>query len=660
MRTVISYLILLAVFTLSTTSADAQRRGKVDRALQAYEAGEYYEAIDLLKEAYDMVSDREEKSEIIFKIAESYRRTNNPKSAEMNYKKAILRDYQNPVAILYYADMMKMNEKYEEAIEQYRRYAELVPEDPRGNDGILSSELALQWMENPNGYEVEEMKFINTRESDYSPAFAREDYMELYFTTSREGSNGTEIHGATGENFTDIFVTKQDRKGKWSEPVPIDGEVSSEYEDGTPSFSSDFRTMYFTRCFISEKEASGCQVMYARKSGDTWGKPDALPLIGDSLVAAHPAIAPDELTLYFVTDVPGGIGGKDIYKVERESKDGDWGEPENMGEQINTVGDELFPYVHPDGTLYFSSTGHVGMGGLDIFKATLDENDNWKVENMRYPINSHADDFGITFKSDVEAGFFTSSRGGRSNDDIYSFLLPPLKFNITGEVRDEETNEIIPDATVKSISSDGVTLETTTQDDGSFKFMLKPATDYVFIASAENYLNGKERETTKGLDKSRDFTTTIYLASIEKPIELPNIFYDFAKWDLRPESMVSLDKLVETLNDNPNITIELMSHTDSRGSAQANIELSQKRAQSVVDYLIEKGIKADRLTAKGYGESQPKEIDASIVEQYPTLEEGVVLTEEYIQQLPDEELQEIAHQINRRTEFRVLTTDYNQ
>jgi len=638
----------------------AQRTKKEERAINAFEAGEYHAAIDLYKEAYEFVNDREEKNEIIFRIANCYRIVNEPKQAELWYKKVIRRDFNNPEAVLYYADAMKMNEKYEDAIIEYRRYKELVPDDPRGEEGVMSCELAMQWMENPSGYQVEEMKFLNSRESDYAPAYGREDFMEVYFTSSRDESTGNDVHGATGQNFTDIYLSKLDRKGRWSTPVPLGEEINSEFEDGTPAFSKDFNTIYFTRCKVSKNKNFGCQIMTSTREGETWGETSPLAVGGDSIVIAHPAISKDDLILYFVSDMPGGMGGKDIYMMSRESTSGEWGVPENLGPQINTMGDEVFPYVHSDGTFYFSSDGHVGMGGLDIFKATYDEENGWKVINMKYPVNSPGDDFGIVFQDEVEAGFLSSSRGVRSDDDIYSFFLPPLKFNIDGVVLDEKTEEPLAEAVVKSIGSDGITLEATTDKKGGFKFMLKPATDYVFIASKKGYLNNKERETTKGLDESKNFSTKIYLASIAKPIDLPNIFYDFAKWDLRPESMVELDKLVETLNDNPHVTIELMSHTDSRGSAEANIELSQKRAQSVVDYLIEKGIEEDRLSAKGYGESTPKIVDEKINEEYPFFPNGTVLDEEFINSLETPEQQEVAHQINRRTEFKVLRTDFKQ
>ncbi|MBA7552156.1 Peptidoglycan-associated lipoprotein [subsurface metagenome] len=407
----------------------------------------------------------------------------------------------------------------------------------------------------------------------------------------------------------------------------------------------------------------GCQIFVAVRSGENWQKPESLGLAEDSIVVAHPTLSSDELTLYFVSDMRGsaknahGKNSKDIWKVTRASMSDSWGEPINLGEPVNTSGDELFPYMHPDGALYFSSNGHIGIGGLDIFKAKSMAGGNWEIENMKYPVNSSADDFGICFETSREAGFLSSSRKGRS-DDIYMFMLPPLKFTITGIVKNENTDELLESATIRSISSDGITLETQTDEEGTFKFMLKPGTDYVFLAEKKGFLKGKERETTKNRETSTEFTTTIYLPPIDEVIRIDNIFFDFASDVLRPESTVSLDKLVETLNDNPNIVIELGSHTDNRGNNDFNLDLSNRRAQSVVNYLIYKGIAPDRLVSKGYGETQPKIVDKRDHEAYPFLPEEQVLTEVYINSIEDEDLQELAHFLNRRTEFKVLRTDY--
>jgi peptidoglycan-associated lipoprotein len=629
---------------------------RLDRAERAWSAGEYFEAIDLYKDAYSAVSDRDLRTEIIFRIAKCYMKVSDTRQTESWFKRAISRNYENPEIYWYYGEALKMNEKYEEAIEQFRIFQELVPGDPRGETGIRSSEMAMAWLESPNAYEVTEVNFFNSRESDYSPAFASAEYNVVYFTSARKGDKKNR-HGVTGEYFSDIYESLLDRQGNWSSPSPVEG-INSEFDEGTPSFNNSYTVMYFTSCKATRRKSNGCQIYQAARSGDSWGRAEVIDLAPDSIVVAHPAISPDELTLYFVSDMPGGVGGKDIWKVTRGDRSAPWDTPVNLGPEINTQGDEVFPNVHPDGTLYFSSTGHPGMGGLDIFKAVKKDDGAWNVENLGYPLNSSADDFGITFEKEMERGFFSSNRGRRSIDNIFSFYLPPLFFNVDGQVKDKETDDVIAESTVKMVGSDGTILDVNTGNDGKFRFMLKPNVDYVFLASKEGYLTDKRGVTTRGHDRSKDFSITIDIQSHEKPIELPNILYDFARWDLRPESMVALDGLVETLNNNPNIIVELASHTDSRGGAAHNMELSQKRAQSVVDYLIEKGIDAARLVPVGYGKSKPRLIDERIANIYNFLSAGTVLTEEFIGKLAAEEQRETAHQINRRTEFAVLSTDY--
>lgn len=649
---------LIGFFVATTGFASAQSR-TLTKAENAFNAGEYFAAIDLYKDAYGSpATDKSSKPDILFKMAECYRLINQPVKAEIWYLKAIGKGISNPMAYFHLAEMQKMNIKYEEAKESFKKYKELAPKDPRADEGIRSCELAQKWMDNPNGYQVDNMKFFNSKQEDFAPAYANSEYNLVYFTSSRDGATGTKINSITGQNAADIFVSRGDRKGTWSLPVPLSKEIDTEAEEGFPNLSGDFKTLYFTRCKAVKNRNMGCQIYFSELQNEEWGKSTVINIAEDSVTVAHPAISPDELTLYFTSDMAGGQGGKDLWKITRTAKGGEWSKPVNLGPQINTPGDEEFPYVHPDGTLYFSSNGLLGLGGFDIFKAKAQADGSWKVENMGAPINSNADDFGITFQKDQEKGFFTSCRTLKGDADIFAFSLPPLRFNMAGTVKDEKTEQPLADATVKSISSDGITIDVKTDKNGAFRFPLKPSTDYVFVASHAGYLNGKERQTTKGLDRSRDFKVTIFLASTAKPIELPNIFYDFAKWDLRPESMVALDKLVETLNDNPNITIELMSHTDARGNDADNLVLSQKRAQSVVNYLIEKGIAADRLVAKGYGKTEPKVVDKKLAEQYSFLKEGITLTEAFINALKDSDLQEIAHQINRRTEFKVLSSDY--
>ncbi len=649
----------LVIVLLLLPLAVAGQKKKLERAYSAWETGNYYDAIDYFKDVYSKSRDRQVKAEMLFMVSEGYRMINSPKNAESWYRRAVRSPFSRPEAQYWLAESIMKQGRYQEAIEELRNYRQLVPGDPRTEQQLRACELSMEWQASPETYNVEEMKDVNSGSSDFSPAFARDDHGLLWFTSSRASSRGSRENSVTGQSFTDLFETRLDKKGKWSTPVPVDF-LNSEFEDGTPSFSSDYSEVYYTRCLMVKRENRGCVIMSSTREGTRWSTPVKIDLVADSLVAAHPALSPDGQTLYFVSDMPGGYGGKDIYRATRTSPGSPWSSPENLGPDINSRGDELFPFVREDGTLYFASDGHIGMGGLDIFKATPQTGNSWIVVNMRPPINSPADDFGITFESGAEKGFFSSSRKGRGTDDLYSFEMPPLIFSVTGLVKDEKSGKPVADATVQLIASDGANMQTETGGAGEFRFSLRPEVDYIFLASGKGYLNGKEKETTRGQDKSREFMATIQLTPIDRPIELPNIFYDFGKWDLRPESMVSLDKLVETLTDNPNVTIELMSHTDSRDTEEFNLDLSQKRAQSVVDYLIGKGISADRLTAVGYGESNPKVVDEEITAASPFLRSGATLTEEYINGLANDEQMEIAHQINRRTEFRVLRTDYQE
>ena len=652
------FLFLILFIFVTSPEVTAQKR-KSDKAYASYAAGEYFDAIDLFKDAYSKTkkTDKNSRSEMVFMIAECYRLTNDPKNAETWYKFAVKSATSKPEAQFGFAESLKKNGKYPLAIDEFKKYKQIAPSDARAEQEIRSCELAVEWLRNPETYKVEELKDINSKESDFSPAYGRDDFGLIYFTSSRDGVTGKKTHGATGQNFTDIFESRVDKKSKWSTPVAVE-VINSEFEDGTPSFSSDYKELYFTRCEVGKREKKGCIIMYSKRTGDKWSNPKNIGILPDSLVAAHPSISKDGLSLYFVSDLAGGFGNKDIWKVTRIRTGDAWSKPVNLGPDINTPGDELFPYIREDGTLYFSSDGHIGMGGLDIFKAKPQPDGSWIVQNMKPPINSFADDFGIIFEGANEKGIFSSTRKGKENDELYSFELPPLKFNVTGLVKDEKSGTSITGSLVQLIASDGSNLQAETGSAGDFKFALKADVDYIFLASKRGYLNGKEKETTKGQDKSRDFMVTIQLTAIDKPIELPNILYDFGKWDLRPESMVSLDKLVETLLDNPNVTIELMSHTDSRDTEEYNLILSEKRAKVVVKYLIDKGIDPERLQAKGYGESTPKVVDDIIAGQNSFLKSGTTLSDQYINSLANDEQREIAHQINRRTEFKVMRTDY--
>jgi peptidoglycan-associated lipoprotein len=651
-------LLILSILITATVGLFAQK-GVTDKADRAYQAGKYFDAIDLYKYAFAKAKDKNKKNEIIFMVAECYRMLEDARQAEVWYRKAIKKGLPNPLATLYLADVLRSAGKYDEALIEYKNYKQLAPSDQRGNKGEESCSLALEWMANPTRYSVENMLYFNSKQSDYSPAYAKDDYKFVVFTSSREGVTGNKISGVTGEYYSDLFKTRVDRKGKWSEPVPVETTVNTEFDEGSPNTNVKCNTLYFTSFREDKDKNMVCKIFMAQKEGLEWGQAEEVKLVADTITVGHPAISPDELTLLFVADMRGGMGKKDIWKVTRASKTAEWTKPENLGPQINTPEDEMFPYIHPDGTLYFSSAGHPGMGGLDLFMATQAADGTWKVENMKYPMNSPSDDFGICFEAEMERGFFSSNRpGGKGGDDIYQFALPPIEFTLIGTVRNQKTENVIPGADVNLIGSDGTNISQKTETNGTFTFKLNPNTDYRIVTKRGGFLVAKGKETTKGMTSSKTFHIDVFMSPDDSRIDLPGIEYDFGKWDLRRESMESLEELVEILNDNPNITIEIGSHTDYRGSDQANMELSAKRAQSVVNFLITYGIDEERLSSKGYGETMPKEIDKALARKYPFLKEGDVLTESFINSLASDDEKEKCNQINRRTDFGLTGRDY--
>ncbi len=651
----------LTVAILMAGPVMAQKKDLLIQADKTFAVGEYFKAAEKYKKAYSREKDRQKRMAITVKIGNCYRLVNDTRKAESYYSRVVKQKSPDPKTHLYYAEMLKINGKFALAKSEYEEYLKAEPGDLAAVMAYQSCDSILVWTKNPTRYQVANVKDFNTKFNDYSPYFASNDYKELYISSSRDGAAGNKIHGGTGQSFSDVFYTRLDNKQKWAVPAPVDKVINSMYDDGATWVSEDGNTMYFTRCRFDKQMALGCQVMVSKRSGTKWTDPTAVPIAKDSVIIAHPSLTSDQLTMFFVSDMLGSLGGKDIWMAKREKADGAFGAPVNLGEQINSTRDEMFPFVKSDSLFYFSSNGHPGLGGLDIFKASLQADGKWIIENMKSPVNSNGDDFGIVFQKDEEKGYFTSSRfeKGKGGDDIYSFVLPEKRFNMAGRVINEQTSLAIGGADVRLIGSDGSSLEYKTDSTGNFSFKLKPETDYLLVAFKRGFLNGKLRETTMGLEASRDFNATLVLAPYEKPIELPNILYDLAKWDLRPESMVALDALVETLEDNPNITIELMSHTDVRPfRAMTNLELSQNRAQSVVDYLISKGILSDRLKARGYGPDAPRVVDEKIAAQYDFLKVGDTLSKVLIDQLPNDQNKEIAHQLNRRTEFRVLRNDY--
>ncbi|MFH1321897.1 MAG: OmpA family protein [Bacteroidota bacterium] len=639
-------LICFVLFIILCASVSAQKDFSKD-ANAAFDRGEYFSAIMLYKKAYSKERNNVVKTKIIFKTAECYRLINDTKQAEIWYKKSVKVKYQDPIAVLYLADAEKANGKYDEAIIEYNNYNKLVPNDPRGTDGIKSCELAQEWIDNPTRYEVSNAVLINSTAADFCPFYVKRDYKELIFTSSRDGATGKEIDGTTGQNFTDMWETKVDRKGKWSTPVLLDDLLNSDDNEGAATLDNKFGMIFFTRCPVIKDKKTGCQIFTSNKKGNNWEKPQSIPLAADSVTVGHPTLKSegrkldDDSQLFFASDLEGGYGGRDIWVSNFSKKKNEWLPPVNLGPDINTSGDEMFPYISEDGNLYFSSNGHIGLGGLDLFKATLDGNNWGNVTNLQYPLNSEGDDFGIIFEGKADRGFFTSDRkGGKGSDDIYFFVSPQLAFTLQGVVIDAETRTVLAGAEITLVGDDNTYIKEPTDEVGSYFFQLTPSTNYEVSVSLPKYLSEIGKETTVGLEESKDLIHDFELQSMKKPIELPNILYDLDRWELRPESKIALDRLVQTLFDNETIVIKIMSHTDSRAEDKYNLDLSQKRAQSVVDYLISKGVEEDRLEAQGYGEKK------------------LLISDFKIKKMNTEEEKEAAHQKNRRTEFEVLRTDY--
>lgn len=628
------------------------------KADESYARGEYFNAAAQYKKAYGRIKPKERsfRGEVAYKLAECYRLTNYTVRAKGAYQNAIRYNHPDSTAYFYLAEMLRKNGEYKPAAKQYKIFLTWKPNHKLARNGLLSCELAQEWKANPTRYIVKRAQSFNSRRSDYSPAFAGEDTDVLYFTSTRNEAKGNDINGITGVKSADIFQSKKDDKGNWQKPAPLDSKVNSEYEDGACAFTPDGKTMYFTRCAVSPNVDRLAEIYSSTRSGANWGDPQKCELTKDTLSSvAHPAVSPQGDFLYFVSDMPGGYGGLDIWRINITTNG--FGYVENLGAEINTAGNEMFPTFGADGELYFSSDGHPGMGGLDIFRAEFRATGRWNVQNMKSPVNSNGDDFGMTFEPGKSSGFFSSNRGdARGWDHLYTFELPEISYTLTGWVYDKE-GEPLPDAVVTIVGDDGTYQKIDMKNNGSFTRRVSPDVRYVMLASCRGYLNYKQELNTDAVEKNMMYELEFPLASITRPVLIENIFYEFNRADLTSESTGALDELVQLLTDNPNVTIELSAHTDYFGTNEYNLGLSQRRAESVVRYLIAHGIDKDRLTPKGYGEEQPKTVTKYTLKAAPFLKEGDVLTEEFIRNLPEEE-QEICNAINRRTEFKVLRTTF--
>ena len=625
-----------------------------------YAMGEYFEAAAQYKKAYSQTKAKNKplRGQRALKMAECYRRINYSQKAVAAYNNAVRYKQADSTAMFFLGQLLLKNGSYKEAEKVFVQLKDSMPDNVLVENGLTSARMAPQWKKDAplSGYTVKREDLFNSRRADFSPMLSGDDNDQLYFTSTRNQAQGEELSGITGTKPSDIFVAYKDEKGKWQKPETIESDLNTELDEGACAFSPDGKTMYLTICRTDPSYPRFAQIATSSRSDASWGKANVLQISRDTLsLFAHPAVSPDGMWLYFVSDMPGGVGGKDIWRAQLTATG--LGMVENLGEPINTPGNEMFPTFRPNGDLYFSSDGHPGMGGLDIFVAEP-QMDEFRVEHPGAPLNSSGDDFGMTFDGLHNRGFFSSNRGdARGWDHIYSFEKHEVVQTVKGWVYEKDGYEL-PQALVYMVGNDGTNQKLSVKGDGSFTQQIKPGVDYVFLGTCKGFLNHKEQLKADTVTESEEYVLQFPLASITAPVLIDNIFYDFDKATLRPESTAALDKLITLLNENPNVTIELSAHTDYRGSAAYNKGLSQRRAESVVSYLIEHGIAEDRLSPVGYGKEKPKVVKRKLTETYPWLKEGDVLTEEFITALNDEEKQEICNQLNRRTEFVVLRTTY--
>ena len=636
------------------TSCNGEKNLK--KGEQYWAIGEYYEAAQEYAKAYAKTppSQKEKRGMIAYKVGESNRKMNYFAKAQAGYRNAVRYKYTDTLTYFYLAEMERYNKEYKQAAQDYQKYLDAHPGHKRSIIGLQSCKEAPVLKERGSTYTVKEDKNFNSTYMDYSPSFNGED---VYFSSTRRDCNGDDVNGVTGMKSGDIFYLQKDDKGKWKRYEAVEETVNSKYDEGACSFSPDGKTMYFTRCRVDATSPRYAEIYSSSRNDAAWGEAKLCELSKDTLSSyAHPAVSPKGDYLYFVSDMPGGYGGLDIWRVTLNGQS--FGPVENLGPDVNTEGDEMFPTFRPNGDLYFSSNGRVGMGGLDIYKAQLDTLTNkWTVEHLPYPVNSNGDDFGMTFYGEHNQGFFSSNRANRRGwDKIYSFYCPEVVQTIKGWVYEQDGYEL-PKAVVYIVGDDGTNKKATIQLDGSFEETVHPGVKYLFLATCEGYMNYKQEMQVPQAKESEQYVLQFPLPSLDIPVLVRNVFYEFNKANITPQSIPALEGLIGLLKQNPGIVIELSSHCDYRGSEEYNEKLSQARAESVVHYLTTHGIPKDRVVAKGYGKKRPKVITKKFAERYPFLHPGDTLTEAYIKTF-NEAQQDTCNALNRRTEFTVLKTTY--
>ena len=730
-------LLISALFVASGAYAQKSIAKKADDLFDQYH---FYDAAKEYEKAYEKIKDNKaEKNRVYFQLAECYRLMYDYPRAERIYKRLVNDGYQNSERKLYFylAEMCRFEEKFDEADDFYQKYLEMEPNDSYAAKRKQSLIYANQLSNDRTRHEITKMSDWCTDYNDWAPRFIGNDTTKLVFTSSRFGEYAYDSDPWTNQAYSELYYVFQDRNGNWNstpELWDVSGKINTDVNEGEAVFSPDGNTIYFSRCDIYDNETQGCRIYMSSRTPATiekkgkgkkntpakskknnkkgkgatdeeeadeaqvketapgeWSEPIPLNL-GDTIYNyLYPAISSDGLTLYFSSDMPGGFGDYDLWKATRKSTADDFGRPVNLTSIINTRGREVFPLLRNDSLLYFSSDGHPGVGGYDLFKSSLQRNGKWTApENLGIPINSSYDEMSIVFYPEevtpstvVERGYFSSNRPFADphnrklanqakqqtppiNNNIFYFTLPNLNYAIEGTVRSEKSMQLLEGVRIKVVGSDGSEMETRTNKKGYYKFdstQVRRDVVYKMYLSKKDYFSIEGSESTKGYTTDKTLVHDFRMEPVPlRPVILPEIRFDLAKTELKGEFMDSLMDLYIVMENNPNIVVEIRSHTDCQPYiGLTNDTLSQRRAQTVVDYLVSRGIERDRLVAKGYADRVPRTLDEDVVvtyngKQYP-FSAGSVMECDYIATL-DPERQQAAHSLNRRLEFLVLRTDY--
>jgi len=602
----------------------------LQRADTAFARKEYTSAITLYQNALKKMKGIDV-AMVNFKIAESYKSGNNFNDAIAWYDKAIKAGYTDPIAVFNYAEVLTLAGDYALAKNYYEQYLIIEPDDKIAQNRLESIKLAASKPKDAPLHGVTNVKELNTKYSEYGVAKLRE---KVIFSSSRMDKK-SKVYQLTGQGFSNFYETYYSG-GQWSTPVLSKGGINSDFNDGTFYFDESTNVGYFMQCNGLQGKDENCNLFTAtyNESTGTWSEARLFEFSSDKFNIGHPAMTSDGKILYFVSDMSGGKGGSDLWMIKKSASNV-WSSPVNLGDAINTKGNEMFPYILGDSLFYFASDGHLGYGGLDLYVSKLNKDGTLgKPENLMPPFNSSGDDFGIIFLT-KNSGLFSSNRkGGLGDDDIYAFDLLPVSIIASGTIVDKENKKNIPDATVTLKGSDNSVVTTKSDKDGKYEFKgLKQDINYTVQSTKDRFLTSEEKKfNTMGIkyDKNIPNLDLAMIAVTKDEIDIPNIYYDFNKADLRPESMLELDKLIAILKENPKIKIMINSHSDARGTHTYNQDLSERRAQSVVNYLIEKGISKDRLQSKGWAATSPRVKNAKTEDE---------------------------HQANRRTTFNILNVD---